>query len=54
MTNAKMKMITFRDYEGIMNAVKKHAQANDLTVSQFIRRAIRKLMLDENKQSLTK
>ena len=43
--SGKQELVSFREYSGIMRAVKKYAGVNDLTVSQVIRKAIRNLLL---------
>jgi hypothetical protein len=50
-TNKKQEMVNFREYAGIMQAVRKHAKENDITISHLIRRALRKYLLDNHKTS---
>jgi hypothetical protein len=51
--STKQEMVHFREYTGIMRAVRKHAKAKDLTVSHILRRALRKYLLDSNKIDAT-
>ena len=43
--SGKQEMVSFREYSGIMRALKNYADANDLTISQVVRKAIRRLLL---------
>ena len=46
-------MVHFREYCGIMQAVRKYAGLNDLTISQIMRKALRQFLLDAHKATIS-
>jgi len=52
-TSGKQEMVHFREYCGIMQAVRKYAGLNDLTISQIMRKALRQFLLDAHKATIS-